>query len=136
LSWQLFILPLEYFCSLFSFYHKNCRQFTDLNNQMIYIFIGKFISKDLSKQTPIKSTSKLLCLPVFIKHFMYFLLSHFFISNLLIISKFWKSKVDDNDHTYTNPLSTYYFKLGNQPKPASRILFCQNSTFLICYSVE
>jgi len=39
-------------------------------------------------------------------------------------------------HTYTNQLSLNHFEITNQPKSASRSLFCHNSLFVICYSVE
>jgi hypothetical protein len=60
----------------------------------IYLFIGVFMPKEVSKQTPIKYTIKVVCVPVVNVTTNVFLIhSVFFMSRLLIIQKF-----KDKDH--------------------------------------
>jgi hypothetical protein len=91
----------------------------------LYIYL-EFLFQELSEQTPIKCTSKTVCVPIVIFKPIVPYLFNFFIPCLLFIYRFRISKVDDNCRTLTGPPSTNRFKTRNQPKSASRILFCHN----------
>ena len=88
----------------------------------------------MSKQTQIKYTTKIVCVPVvYLAPDILLIHSVFLISHLLINFEFYKNNMNDNYHTYTNPPSINHSKY--QPKSAARISFCHNSILVISYSV-